>query len=93
MQPDQRLTPAPREARLSMLLRAAASDIESLEGEVDDLCRRLTAAEGDSREHARQVYRRGYFAGHAAGKRGAARETSPERHARRGSLEHHRSQG
>jgi hypothetical protein len=91
VQPDQRLTPAKGDARLSMLLRAAASDIERLEGEIDDLCRRLTTEEGDNREHTRQVYRRGYWAGHAAGKRGAARETSPERHARRGSLD--RSQG
>lgn len=67
---------------LSALLRAAAVDIERLEHENAELCTRLNTAERDHAELIRRTYRKGYFAGRSASKRGAVCETAPERHAR-----------
>lgn len=66
----------------STLLRAAADDIECLEGELEDARERVARAASLEAETVRLAYRRGYYAGHAAGRNGRARESAPERHSR-----------
>jgi hypothetical protein len=66
----------------SELLRAAAADIEQLESTVSDLEAKLRVTLVQQAQDLRLMYRRGYFAGHAAGRNGRALETAPERHAR-----------
>jgi hypothetical protein len=71
---DQRDTP--------LLLRAAADHIERLEQEIAAERERLAIKAVEESEVIRAIYRRGYFAGYAAGRNGRARETAPERRCR-----------
>jgi hypothetical protein len=64
------------------ILRVAADEIERLEVElaaVRESFKETLRREGQT---MRTMYRRGYYAGHAAGRNGQIRETAPERHAR-----------
>jgi hypothetical protein len=62
------------------ILHAAADEIERLQARIDAL--ELEVIEGADVEAMRLMYRRGYFAGHAAGKSGRDRDENPECKAR-----------
>jgi hypothetical protein len=64
------------------LLRAAAEEIERLEDELAAVRHSFSEALRRESQTMRTMYRRGYYAGHAAGRNGQVRETAPERHAR-----------
>jgi hypothetical protein len=56
--------------------------VTELVRERDALRDRTDRLERQRAEVARLMYRKGYYAGHAAGKRGTERASNPERHAR-----------
>jgi hypothetical protein len=56
--------------------------VAELERENDLLRAELERLTTRSADIGRRLYRRGYLAGRAAQRRGAVRETAPERHAR-----------
>jgi hypothetical protein len=59
-----------------------ANAVAKLESERDELAGRLQRLAGVDAEVVRRVYRRGYWAGRSAQRRGRGIETAPERHAR-----------
>lgn len=72
-----------RDARgLGELLSLLAERVARLESERNQLTQELHRIRESELERARKLYRRGYRAGYATGRRGADPETAPERHAR-----------
>lgn len=69
------MTP-PGQSNIAEQLRHAANVIEALQAELVE--RRTREADA-----FRLTYRRGYFAGHAAGRTGRLRESAPEKHCRK----------
>jgi hypothetical protein len=63
-------------------LSILAARVCQLEAERDALAAELATLREHQFEVARRLYRRGYGTGHAVGRRGAAPESAPERHAR-----------
>lgn len=64
------------------LSRSISEQVAAIEAENAALRREVQELRDREIEVGRKLYRRGYLAGRSAARRGAARETAPERHAR-----------